>query len=124
MAPSKLLKGAAYDIAHHAQSGLSYVHPYIGDLCEAAETKEVMLSVLTSEPYPKGLDKIKPLQLSCMALKNKFYEILEKMGVEAGEVSELTLKFIYSSSRTDNYTCSVESTLTKANGIKYVQLVE
>lgn len=124
MASLKPLKGAAYDIAHHAQSGLSYVHPYIGELCMEIGLNEATLSLLDSQPYPNNLRKIEPLELACAALKQKFIELLEKMNLPIEEVHLINLRFLFEPTRKDNYTCSVESTLIKVNGTKYIQLVK
>jgi hypothetical protein len=124
MTSLKAIKGAAYDIAHHAQSGLSYVHPYIGTLCAEVGINETVLSLLDSRPYPENLRRIEPLELACSALKKKFIELLEKMDLPVAEVNSINLRFIFEPTRADHHLCSVESILIRSSGIKYVQLVE
>jgi hypothetical protein len=124
MASLKAIKGVAYDIAHHAQSGLSYVHPYIGELCAEIGINETSLSLLDSHPYPENLRRIEPLELACTALKRKFIELLEKMDLPIAEVTSIDLRFIFGPTRADHYLCSVESILIRASGTKYVQLVK
>jgi hypothetical protein len=123
MASLKPLKGAAYDIAHHAQSGLSYLHPYIGQLCEEKGLIEASVNLLDSNPYPCELRRIDQLESSCIALQEKFKDILTKLNLPLSEVCGLHLKFSFSSSMDDYYTCSVESTLLKQDGAKFVQNV-
>jgi len=121
MASQKPLKGVAYDIAHHAQSGLSYLHPYIGDLCKEAQINEATIDLVAADSYPSELRKIEPLIKSVGALKQKFESILSKQKMELEFISSLKLKFIFHSG--DSFVCSVESTLVKSNGTTIVQKV-
>jgi len=121
MASQKPLKGVAYDIAHHAQSGLSYLHPYIGDLCKEAQINEATIDLVAIDSYPSELRKVEPLINSVGTLKQKFESILSKQKMELKFISSLKLKFIFHSG--DSFVCSVESTLVKSNGTTIVQKV-
>jgi hypothetical protein len=76
VASTKRLRSVAHSTAHHAVSGLCYVHPHLGIACEARRLRTVEVDLLRGgfnppiDPLP---DEIK---LSTEALRQKFAEIL------------------------------------------------
>ena len=122
MASLKPLKGVAYDIAHHAQSGLSYLHPHMGELCREAGITEATVDLLAENSYPPELRVYKPLKLAIGALKEKLFSILSKREMSLDYIKELKLRFVFYTA--DNSLCSVESTLVKPSGITHVQTVK
>jgi hypothetical protein len=122
MASQKPLKGVAYDIAHHAQSGLSYLHPHMGELCKEIGITQITLDLMADNTYPEALREYKPLKLAIGELKDKFHSILNKREMKLNFVSELALKFVFYAG--DNYLCTVESTLVKTDGTKHIQTVK
>ncbi|BBN81459.1 hypothetical protein PA25_14440 [Pseudoalteromonas sp. A25] len=122
MASLKPLKGVAYDIAHHAQSGLSFLHPHLGEMCREVGITEATIDLMANESYPAELREYKPLKLAIGALKDKFAIILSKREMSLDFISELKLKFIFYTA--DNSLCAVESTLVKTNGITHIQTVK
>ncbi len=122
MTSQKPLKGVAYDIAHHAQSGLSYLHPHMGELCKEKGISEATINLMANNSYPEELREYKPLKLAIETLKSKFLSILDKRDMKLDFVHELTLKFLFYAD--DNNLCSVESVLVKADGVKYIQTVQ
>jgi len=122
MASHKPLKGVAYDIAHHAQSGLSYLHPHMGEMCRAVGLTKATIDLMAKDSYPAELKEYKPLKLAIGALKEKFMSILSKREMSLDFIKELKLKFIFYTS--DNSLCIVESTLVKTSGITHIQTVK
>ena len=122
MASLKPLKGVAYDIAHHAQSGLSYLHPHMGQMCREAGITEVTIDLMAKDSYPSDLKEYKPLKLAIGALKEKFASILSKREMSLDFIKELRLKFVFYTA--DNSLCIVESTLVKTSGVIDVQIVK
>jgi len=122
MASLKPLKGVAYDIAHHAQSGLSYLHPHLGQMCREAGLAEATIDLISKDSYPAELREYKPLKLAIGALKDKFASILSKREMSLDFISELKLKFVFYTA--DNSLCTVESTLIKTDGITHIQTVK
>ncbi len=112
----------AYDIAHHAQSGLSYLHPHMGEMCREAGVIEVVVDLMAENSYPKNIREYKPLKLAIGALKDKFLSILSKREMELDFINELKLKFVFYAP--DNYQCKVESTLIKLDGTQHIQTVQ
>ena len=122
MASLKPLKGVAYDIAHHAQSGLSYLHPHMGEMCREVGVAEATIDLMAKDSYPAELKEYKPLKLAIGSLKEKFMSILSKREMSLDFIKELKLKFIFYTS--DNSLCIVESTLVKTSGITHIQTVK
>ena len=124
MASLKPLKGAAYNIAHHAQSGLSYLYPYVGDLCQKANLTAVTIKLMDEDPYPKELDFIKPFSLAINSLIAKFKEILLKLNLPISEVVEMDLTILFNHGYGDGSLYSVESKMVLKSGTKWVQVLE
>ncbi|MEP7706088.1 hypothetical protein [Paraglaciecola sp. 25GB23A] len=124
MASLKPLKGAAYNIAHHAQSGLSCLYPYVGELCQKAGLTAVTIRLLDEEPYPTELDYIKPFSLAVNALVVKFEEILSKLNLPISEVAQMDLTILLNKENGDGSVYSVESKMVLKSGVKWVQVVE
>ena len=80
MESSKRLRSVVQSLAHHAISGLSYIHPHIG---RENANRNISLYLLSGETNPRIETPSKELVLSSQALKEKFIEILnaEKMDV-------------------------------------------
>ncbi len=123
MSSLKLLKGVAYDIAHHSQSGLSWIHPHIGEACQEAGVNEATIHLLSNNPYPDNLPVKEPLKLAINSVKKKYEEIMQKVGLPLAEVESLAIIVLFKSNRTDNYTCSVKSIMKTTSGKTYEQLV-
>lgn len=64
MPSQQVLKSVGHNIAHHAQSGLSYVHPYLGQLCREAGVMSIEVELLDALPYPVGFPLMRPLELA------------------------------------------------------------
>ncbi|MCK5354688.1 MAG: hypothetical protein KAJ63_06185 [Methyloprofundus sp.] len=117
----KKLKGVAYDIAHHAQSGLSWIHPHIGGACKETGITEATIHLLSENPYPENLPIKKPLELAISSLQKKYEEIMLKTGLPLSSVKSFDIIVIFNSA--DNYTCSVRSILKTESGKIYDQIV-
>jgi hypothetical protein len=123
MASLKPLKGAAYNIAHHAQSGLSCLYPYVGDLCKKADLTAVTIKLMDEDPYPKELEFLKPFSLAVNSLVAKFEEILVKLNLQISEVVEMDLTILFNNGYGDGSLYSVESKMVLKSGTKWVQVV-
>ena len=67
-------------IAHHAASGLSFVHPHVSRACGSAKVDQMEIGLLECEPCPAKFDSIEPLRLALRALQAKFEVILSAEG--------------------------------------------
>lgn len=106
MASNKRLNSVAQSIAHHAVSGLSYVHPHLGEMCDKKEFTSVEINVLADDIYPSNLDDNTPLRLSLNQLRARFLEILKSEGFSKNDISGATLKFEFDFTKWDYY-CSI-----------------
>jgi hypothetical protein len=124
MASFKNFKGAAYDIAHHAQSSMSYLFPYVGKLCQKANLTAVTIELMVDDPYPKELDYIEPFSLALNSLVAKFEDILIKLKLPISEVVQMDLTIIFNQGYGDGSIYIVESKMVLKSGKSWVQFVE
>jgi len=87
MNSSQKLLSVSHNIAAHASSGLSYIHPHIEELCKKAGISFVNINILDQNPYPAELADYAPLKHSLKGLHKKFIEILHKEGSTINEIS-------------------------------------
>lgn len=111
MASQKHLSAVAHDIAHHAVSGISWLHPHLGEACRRAKRDEVVLEVSRSDPLPEDFPATEPLKLASRELHRTFRTILEKKGFEACDVKIAKLRFTFSLERKDDYSSTCFSHL-------------
>jgi len=119
MASMKLLQSVAHDIAHHAQSGLSWVHPHLGQACRAAGSLVVQIQLTGDDPYPRELAPLGPLKLALSGLCEKFWSILAAHHLERSSVTQARLSFSFAESRRDDYLSEVAASITGSNGRTY-----
>ncbi len=92
MASLKKLQAVAHDIAHHAQSSLSWIHPHLGEACAEAGVLDTSVELLMSS-CPRGLAARKPLELALSSLREKFFEMLSTYGLSREDVRAVRLEF-------------------------------
>jgi hypothetical protein len=109
MASNKRLNSVAQSIAHHAVSGLSYVHPHLGKMCDKSGISSVIIDILADDIYPVHFSENKPLRLALNQLKITFIEILHSEGFSINDISEVTLRFKFDFLKWDHY-CSICTT--------------
>ena len=112
----KVLKSVAHNIAHHAQSFLSWLHPHMGEACRLASVTSADLELLRAQPYPLMLPRSEPLEIALLGLQTKFWEILHLTGLPRESVQSVRLEFFFSQSRTDDYSCAVRAVITASDG--------
>lgn len=84
----KRLRSVCHSIAHHAVSGLSYIHPHVLRACHDANIDSMQVNLLDVDPCPTQFKGIKPLRLSLRGLREKFEDILV---AESFSISDFTL---------------------------------
>ena len=120
MPSSKLLNGVAHDIAHHAISGLSYLHPHLSQTCRKAGITEIALDLMSESPLPSSVPDCQPLRLASQALHRTFVGILESVGFALTDVSAARLTFSIVPDAPDDYSyVSCTSVLVTARGQSY-----
>ena len=118
MASLKTLQGVAHNLCHHAQSGLSWLHPHLGRACRAAGVSTAGLDFLDERPYPPGLPPSEPLGKALSSLGCRFWEMVEHQGLSRESVQSVRLEFTFRDLSSD-YDCSVSAWVTSSRGRVY-----
>ena len=124
MPSDKLLKGAAFDILHHAASGLSFLHPHLARTCRAAGLSSITLDLLSESPLPAGIEADEPSRLSTAALHRRFVEIIGKRGFTVDDIASAEATFHLPCPGSDDYSLPGESKLVTANGRVYTHRLD
>ena len=90
---TKRLRSVIQSTAHHAVSGLCYVHPHLGAVCKDLGIKSIQVGLLEANFDPALGNIPKELSLSTDALREKFVEILVSEKISPNEVQEAYATF-------------------------------
>lgn len=96
---SKRLRSAIHSIAHHAVSGLSFVHPHLGEQAKAAGRRDGSIDLLRGDVLTRGLKISKPLSRASTALSRRFAEILASERIDPATLKSAEIEFQFQSSR-------------------------
>jgi hypothetical protein len=105
------LNGVAHDIGHHAQSGLSWLYPHLGEACRDAGVLVAAVDLVHDAPYPEDLPERRPLALALCAMRGKLASILERHGFALEDLVEARLEFTFPPGYGDYCSYQVRSTL-------------
>jgi hypothetical protein len=120
MPSSKLLNGVAHDIAHHAMSGLSSLHPHLSQTCRKKGITDLTLDLVSDSPLPVNVHDYEPLRLASRALHQTFVGILESIGFTLADISIARLTFHITPNAPDDYSYfSCTSELITVKGKSY-----
>jgi hypothetical protein len=106
-----LLNGVTHDIAHHAQSSLSWLYPHLSDACRDAGVLTTSVELVDTRPYPPGLQHKQPLALALVSMRQTLAVILEKHGFDFADLTSARLDFTFPTGYGDGSLYSVRSTL-------------
>ena len=115
MASTKRLTSVCHSIAHHAASGLSYIHPHLRQLCRRAGLESALIDLRREAPYPERLPPHEPLRLALLALRKRSAEILQSEGFTLDELVGLDLQVDFPASTPSDYCSSCYVTLKHAS---------
>ncbi len=90
---TKRLRSVIQSTAHHAVSGLCYVHPHLGSLCKEQDIKLIRVSLQEPEFSPALANITRELELSTNALREKFNEILALEEISPKEIQDAYATF-------------------------------
>jgi hypothetical protein len=110
MPTARVLKSVAHNTAHHAASGLSFLHPHACRAARAARIGELQFDLLSSAPLAIGTTT-EPLRLATGALKARFVEILGRQGFHLADLRKaiLVVRFPIDSEYYCIATCRLET---------------
>ena len=86
MTSIKRLRSVIQSTAHHAVSGLCYVHPHLGEKCKETGIKSIGVNLMKPGFDAELRSITKELQLSTNALRQKFNELLAIERIELSEI--------------------------------------
>lgn len=124
MPSAKRLNSVCHSVAHHAVSGLSYIHPHVLATCRSAGVEQMDIDLLDREPCPPQFRDIEPLRLSLRALREKFESVLASEGFSIADLSRAQLTFSRDSAFSDDYCSVCRAKLTSKAGRDYEHLVD
>lgn len=116
MSSLRNLNGVAHSLAHHAQSGLSYLHPHLAEACSAIGVNVATVEVMSQQPYPAGLPASKPLELALGELHQFFSALLQKHHVSPEQVQSCLLTFTFKSATHSPFLCDVACSIATQTG--------
>jgi hypothetical protein len=90
---TKRLRSVIQSTAHHAVSGLCYIHPHLGALCKEQDIKSIRVSLYEAKFEPALINITKELELSTDALREKFNEILDSEKITLNEIQNAYATF-------------------------------
>jgi hypothetical protein len=99
MRSAKRARSVAHSLAHHATSGLCYVHPHLGTHCRKHQRLHATVDLLQPEKSDVPGVWPGPLDLSLNALGRKFVDVLGKERIDVGYISGATALFQFYTGR-------------------------
>jgi hypothetical protein len=115
MASLKRLNGVAHDIAQHSQSGLSWLHPHLAQVCRLSGVSSATIDLLADDPYPAGIAHAAPLAKALGALRHWFESNLIAQGFATNDVQSVRLAVLFRKGG-DDYNCAVAATVLDREG--------
>jgi hypothetical protein len=103
MASEKRLNSVCHSLAHHATSGLSFIHPHAVKACQQNHAESITADLLASEPCPESFRANEPLRMSFRALAEKLRSILAAEGFSESDLSEASATFWPDPAFSDGY---------------------
>ena len=88
----KRLKSVCQSLAHHSVSGLSYLQPYIFQVCHAAQRDHIDIDLLDLQTSVEWCEEVPPLLLSLKALQQTMVSILKTEGFKLQDLTLVTLR--------------------------------
>lgn len=95
MTSIKRLRSVIQSTAHHAVSGLCYVHPHLGEECKKSGIKTICVNLVTPGFDPELPSMTRELEMSTNALRVKFNELMVIENIQASEIKSAYSKFSF-----------------------------
>jgi hypothetical protein len=123
MASEKRLSSVCHGIAHHAVSGLSYIHPHLRQACRAVGESSVVIDLCNTNPCPEPLFTNQRLQNALLSVQTRFLQILQSEGFSASDIQEASLFFEFTPEFPDDYCSNCHASLVSATGKQFAHAV-
>src|SRR5215471_5264268 len=115
MASLKLLAGVAHNLAQHAQSVTSWLHPHLGQACRLGSSHGVEINVMQGAPYPDTVPLSDALRGGINSVRGFFASLLSTHGFTSADVKDATLAFRFAGG-SDDYPCAIRATIIDRRG--------
>lgn len=89
---NKRLRSAIHGIGQHSLSGLSYLHPHLGEFCRRAGCRSASIDLLTGEVESLGRKPSGPLRKAAACLPARFAAILESERIDIGSLQSARIE--------------------------------
>ena len=119
MASEKRLNSVCHNLAHHATSGLSFIHPHAVNACQQKHAESVTADLLAPEPCPESFRANEPLRMSFRALAEKLRSILAAEGFGESDLSEASATFWPDPAFTDGYGTICRTVIASKSGHRF-----
>lgn len=96
---TKRLRSVIQSTAHHAVSGLCFLHPHLGQLCRSNGRKSITIDLMRPATEPEFPVLSEGLDLSVAELRNRFYRLLTAEKIDAESLAETTVHFTFMKGR-------------------------
>lgn len=95
MTSTKRLKSVIQSTAHHAISGLCYIHPHLGEVCNKLGIKSIRINLM-KPGFDVELPSVsKALKLSTDALRERYTALLTVENIQASEIKSTYATFFF-----------------------------
>jgi hypothetical protein len=95
MGSTKRLRSVVHSIAHHAMSGLCYVHPHLGHARKPLRAERVSVDLLHPKIEPAPAPQLLEIELSTNALRQMFGELLAGESLSTDGLGSAIATFFY-----------------------------
>ena len=103
MARVNRIGSVCHNIAHHAASGVSFLHPHILQASTALGIRELEVNLLDQHPCPLSCRNSEPLRLALGDVRLKLSSILKAEGMTLDDLDRALLTFIRAPEARDDY---------------------
>lgn len=112
----KRIRSVCHSIAHHAASGVSFVHPHVLHACTELGSGELEVNLLNGELCPPSCSNNETLRRSLEGVRLKLSEILAAEGMIVEDLARASLTFVRAPEARDDYSTICRAQLTAQNG--------
>jgi hypothetical protein len=123
MPSEKRLSSVCHSLAHHAASGLSYVHPHLRQASRIAGADTALINLLLEEPCPPELSAHPHLPQALRSLRTRFADMLASEGFSLGTLKEAKLLFEFTAQFPDDHCSNCHARLVAQSGREFVHAV-
>lgn len=124
MPSQRSLAGISHDIAHHAGSSMSWLHPHLYKACVVAGVREATIDLMEPVSYPDGLPLVRPLHFALAALREKFLSLLTANGLGLADLRSAHLRVQFPLLGADGYACQIHSRLESSRGRTFTARID